>query len=130
VKYHILISGHDRDYRVERPGFWKGYSVVPRALTCPQCLDVWCTIIPEDNESPSCHDVVPATCVHCTAASRWMYPVPGSIINDWTGLGGWDDDLLEALPEDLVKREFELTLKAWETIWIKRSQETKASSAA
>lgn len=75
--------------------------------------------------------MVAAPCRYCWGAvHQILYPVPGSVIVDWTGLGGWDDDLLEALPEDLLQREFELTLKAWEKVWIHKQSASLAESTS
>lgn len=116
-----------REWDVDRPEFYGGYSVRSRALVCPMCLETWATM--RVLEGPHhIYDVCTTPCETCIrAAHHILHPVPGSLIDDWRGLGTWDDDLLDALPAELVKREFELTMKAWEHIWIQRSNPNPAS---
>lgn len=105
-------------WEITRPEVYRGYPVRGMVWVCPRCRMLWLMY-----ESPGLYTIHAAPCEDCPeAASEVIRPVPGSLINDWTGLGGIDEDLLDALPLELVKREFELTLTAWEKLWIPKSK--------
>lgn len=111
----IFISGLPL-VQIERERSWtfderepRGYQYAHSvALICPRCLTKWAVLSFGDAE----HHVQGAWCARCLPADPGFHPgtVPGSI------LGGWifDQPLLEALPEHLLRREFELHLKEYE----------------
>jgi hypothetical protein len=80
-----------------------------RVLVCPVCVASWAVIKIEGSSM-----VWPEAqlCAYCGVADEWM-PVPGSLLVE-EGWGVIDDSLLEALPEVLLRREFELHLKTYE----------------
>jgi hypothetical protein len=80
-------------------------------LVCPRCRDVWAYLIFRDEV-----DCWPTAqfCENCVIAKDDWHPVPGSLLVE-EGYGVIDDALLAALPYDLVKREFDLHLKAYQS---------------
>jgi len=96
---------------VDRLPFTEGYPVYSRALFCPICRRVWGEIIEDTKIEPVC---VPQM-VGCTLCN-WtdpQHPVAGSILDYNITASGVDLDLLDVLPEPLLRREFLLTLKAF-----------------
>lgn len=102
----ITVSGTTTE--VDRPQFYRGYSVRSLCYVCPWCLATWAVL--EAGSAP--YHIVQASCAQCPPS--YIHPVAGSILEDWTGCGGYDTDLLDVLPLSLLKREFALTLKAHE----------------
>lgn len=88
----------------------EGYKIPSIALVCPVCVQIWgrCTI-------PGSSLWVPEM-VSCEACdwSDILHPVPGSIISNNHPTSGVDWALLDALPEELLRREFNLTVRNYE----------------
>ena len=81
---------------------------VSHCLVCPACGRTWATLsFPDDRLIWP----VAAFCGCTQDADDWR-PVPGSILVE-EGYGEVDDSLLNALPGDLLRREFNLTIKAF-----------------
>lgn len=89
------------------------YVAKSHALFCPGCQEVWAILrfVDEDEVWP-----VAQFCEHCVPSrfieSPW-YPVPGSLLVE-EGWGVIDEALLAVLPEQLLKREIKLHLKAYQ----------------
>ena len=104
------IMLNDRLWQVDR---WFSFAdshkvAVSHCLVCPACGRTWATLsFPDDRLIWP----VAAFCGCTQDADDWR-PVPGSILVE-EGYGEVDDSLLNALPGDLLRREFELHLKAF-----------------
>lgn len=94
------------------------------SLHCPRCGSRWADVIfaGETLVWP-----VAQTCESCQVEDEWM-PVPGSLLVE-EGYGVIDTALLAALPEELVRREFQLHLKAYGYDTGKTETQAKGSSA-
>ena len=80
------------------------------SLICPMCRTRWADL---ELQSEQCELLWPVaqTCENCQLVDEWM-PVPGSLLVE-EGWGVIDDSLLDALPEYMIRREFELHIKAY-----------------
>lgn len=101
-------------YHLEREESCLGYPVYSGLLVCPICRQIWAELYIKDSEIFQPRMV---SCTQCNwkgrPGSEWLNPVPGSLIDNPT-VGGIDWPMLDALPPDLLKREFLLTLSAAE----------------
>lgn len=81
-------------------------------LVCPGCLRVWAEV--RLDSDPWCY-AVPGFCEECQSPpeTHWLLGVKGSILLE-EGLGNVDLPLLDALPEELLRREFRIHLQALE----------------
>jgi hypothetical protein len=77
-------------------------------LVCPRCCTPWAKLRFDDDDL--CWPMS-QFCEHCPLRDDW-HPVPGSLLVE-EGWGVVDDSLLQALPLSLLKREFDLHLKAF-----------------
>jgi len=107
VKFDILLRGVP--YSVDRPPFSRGYPIHSGVMVCPICLSMW-AYLPMEGQL-----IYQPRAVSC--ASPCMYwsefsPVPGSLLEAPTFWDGVDWELLDLLPPELLRREFNLTLKA------------------
>lgn len=84
-----------------------GWPITSQVMICPFCLDQWAILVVEGKDY---HRPDGVSCTLC-ARSTDSHPIPGSLL-DIPGTGAIDCTLLDALPESLVKREFDLHLKA------------------
>jgi len=77
-------------------------------LICPRCQHPWAVLKFLEDQ-----DVWPeaAYCEFCGIKDDW-HPVPGSVLVE-EGWGVIDDSLLGALPENVLRREFNLHLRAY-----------------
>lgn len=103
----ISISGGPL-YEIDRSRSWGsedvGYHVAQSAcLVCPRCTMVWAHLDLGGELWPQ-----GVFCASCGGFDR-LSPVAGSIIQQVSYLA-FDEPLLEALPEDLLRREFDLHL--------------------
>jgi hypothetical protein len=106
-----------------------GYYRENRAYICPGCLKTWAKFLNRANHQVH-YQLSPMVCEDCPSlASPIIQPVPGSLISDWTGCGGYDYEMLAALPEALLRREFELTMRACEQIWIPQYHQRQTLSS-
>ena len=85
------------------------YVAKSKLLVCPKCRRIWAVLEFDDDELVW---PVAQSCEECNIRDEWM-PVPGSILEE-EGRGVIDTALLNALPEDEVRREFNLHLKAYQ----------------
>lgn len=114
VKQNIwLREGDPNHWNVERQLSWEsdgtGYHVArSMALVCPTCGSRWAILRMENEEDTW---PVAAFCTKHPKIREWQ-PVPGSILVE-VGYGVIDEPLLAKLPLELLKREFELHLKAY-----------------
>lgn len=107
---------------VERGNLTSGYPVYSRVFYCPACRQLWGELL---NSPMDPAFAVTVSCYRCnwTEKGRGVYAdncgdlgrgmVPGSILDYNTTIDGIDWDLLDSLPEELLRREFHLTLKAF-----------------
>lgn len=88
--------------------FSGGHCAQSHMLVCPCCCKIWGWFKVHDDELlyPRAQ-----SCEACNVEDDWM-PVPGSILVE-EGWGVIDEELLKALPDELVKREFRLHLEAY-----------------
>lgn len=95
-----------------------GWPVRPRAFICPFCLRKWAQI--DHPPALSRFHLESVSCLSCkqpewrnpfTTDWWWVNP-PGSILTYSIG-PDIDWGLLDCLPPELLKREFDLTLKAF-----------------
>lgn len=114
TQYINLQSDFSGEWSIERPEFsWRegegGWPVYARALVCPHCLTVWArlTIIGQFR-----YCVEGTTCLKCMDFTSEPTEFPGSILDNYT-CNGTDWGLIDALPEPLLRREFELHLRSF-----------------
>src|SRR5205807_5800011 len=77
-------------------------------LVCPSCCQIWARI---QIESDVIYWPKSQFCERCKVVPDSWHPVPGSLLIQ----EGWDtidESLLDALPPDLLLREYNLTMKA------------------
>lgn len=84
-----------------------------RLLVCPQCWNAWALLKFVDDTyawptAQFCKDCSPPV-----QEFGW-FPVPGSLLVE-EGWGVIDSALLNALPEDLLRREFDLHMEAFKS---------------
>jgi hypothetical protein len=118
IKRTLFIEGSY--YQIEQEHSFRGYdfdgwySVWSVALVCPGCVRVWAMLTVAEAQR---HVAVNQYCARCRPAKdeHWLVKnaPPGSILHE-EGLGVIDTALLEALPDVLLKREFELHLASLE----------------
>ncbi len=94
---------------------------VGRAFICPFCVKLW-GIIKNISEGISVEFTkvlpTPAGCIDCGSFGKIDQPgfsIPGSLI-EFKFIGRWNSlsfQILNQLPPNLLKREFDLTLKAF-----------------
>lgn len=109
----FLNSGFCRTYAITREAFsWRegegGWPIHAGAMICPVCLRLWATLSIEGEHS---HELRGVSCETCQWRDEF-HPVPGSLLDNDT-CNGIDWGLIEALPPELLRREFDLTLKAF-----------------
>jgi hypothetical protein len=96
----------------DRDPFSQGYPVQSGLFICPECCHLWAklTLAKETNfyeaRSIPCHR-------HPSYSHPDLRPVPGSILDN-PSCNGIDLPLLMSMPEDLLRREFDLHLKAYQ----------------
>lgn len=83
-----------------------GYLIPSVAFICPNCLDPWAFIW----DTVSKCEIEPSSCEKCWKPD-WRYPFPGSILDSLFFEAGVDWDLMDLLPEPLLRREFRIHLK-------------------
>jgi hypothetical protein len=93
---------------IERSPFTEGYPVYSRVLVCPMCKQVWAMLTAEGKPV---HRPEMASCGSCDWQSPDS-PVPGSLLVYGIPTSNVDYSLLDVLPEEFLRREFNLTLKA------------------
>lgn len=109
-QFVYLLNGAEllTGFSVERPEYTsEGYPVYSRQLVCPMCCSIWAKLtIP----GKQWHIPEAAPCQFCPAEHD--REVPGSLIVYSTPTIGLDLDLVDLLPEQFLRREFNLTMKA------------------
>ena len=108
IPQRIMLN--DRVWDIERHHSFKESTHVPvsHVLVCPACTRIWAMLqLPEDR---FCWPR--AVFCGCISHTDEWHPVPGSLLVE-EGWGVIDDSLLNALPPELVKREFDLHLKVY-----------------
>ena len=96
-------------WTVSREDHSNGYPVFSKILICPICLELWAKITLAGDHFWCAHSI---PCVaHPSGFHRDLRPVPGSIL-DMASAPGIDEPLLSSLPVELLRREFNLHIKA------------------
>lgn len=86
-----------------------GYPVYSGLLICPICLKTWARLTLDGIDF---HEARTAPCqAHSAACHPDLRPVAGSLLDNPT-INGYDSVMLDVLPEQLLRREFDLHLKA------------------
>jgi len=94
---------------LDHESFLNGYPYYSGAMICPVCLDIWATLAVEGQ---GFFELRCIPCEHHSDACHLdLRPVAGSLLDN-PNCNGWDTELLELLPEALVKREFSLHLNS------------------
>lgn len=108
-----VIHLNDLQVTILRPRLLNGYPLYGAVLVCPVCCQLWCRLAL--STSLAFHEARTAPCIdHDAACHPDLRPVAGSILDNQT-CNTWDYDLLERLPEDLLRREFVLHMHTdWE----------------
>lgn len=112
MKYSIHLTLEGTNHVVERPDHYLGWPVYSTAFVCPFCLRLWCVITNEEKADP--YHIQGASCRECPPGHWILNPVSGSILDNSTFSSGPDIDLFEALPEPLLKREYDLHIQHFE----------------
>ena len=94
---------------LEREPLSLGYPIHSSALFCPICRQAWAETHAEPDEV---HVPQMVSCEVCEWSDE-LHPVPGSLLVNDIFSDGVDWELLELLPPELLKREFNLTLRAY-----------------
>jgi hypothetical protein len=92
--------------------------VVSWAFFCPLCQTIWAKhlILGDLKVWPRAQ-----FCEECPEWDTW-HPVPGSLLLE-EGIGLIDESLLESLPEELIKREFNLHMRAIDSEYISKADD-------
>lgn len=110
-----LCSEPAPDYFLfERDLYVRGYIARSRVLVCPLCRTVWAELHVEGSNAYEAYTVSCSLCQWHHQGYEFLHPVPGSLLDNPT-VGGVDWPMLDSLPEALLRRELELTLKAWDS---------------
>lgn len=106
----VFLPDLSESWLVKREDFVGGYPVYSGLLVCPLCKEIWCRLSMEGCEF---HEARNAPCAqHPDACHPDLRPVAGSLLDNLT-INGYDTALLQALPEALLRREFDLTLRSF-----------------
>ena len=107
---HQRIMLHDRVWDIVRHHSFNDSTHVPvsHILVCPACTRTW-AMLQLEGDTFCWPRAAFCGCIQHT--DEW-HPVPGSLLVE-EGWGVIDDALLEGLPAELVRREFDLHLKAY-----------------
>lgn len=102
-----------QQWTIQRPRLLNGYHLVSAVLVCPVCTRIWCRLACDNNLA--FHEARTSPCSECCSAGHPdLRPVAGSILDN-QNCNTWDYDLLDRLPEDLLRREFALHMRTdWE----------------
>lgn len=112
---HIQLLDTTEHFVIKREAFTAdGYPVYSRCFVCPFCVRVWANISKGDSLAAATQDWHRPEGVPCELCESVEHHIAGSILEYSITFNGLDLDLLDALPEPLLRREFELTLKAFE----------------
>jgi hypothetical protein len=111
IKQTITIAAEPQSFVVERQKFYSGWPVYSQAFICPVCLELWAIV----GDKPYQLAAIPCE-NHPLASHPILSPVPGSILDNSTFAGDFDQDLARALPNQLLEREFNLHVAALELI--------------
>src|SRR6266849_624663 len=99
---------------VSREDSIRGYPAYSGVMFCPVCCLIWAKLTIETGEFTLFRGARTIPCEkHSQACHEDRRPVAGSLLDNPTA-NGIDEPLLAALPPDLLKREFDLHLKAFE----------------
>lgn len=110
IEQHFSLKS-SQCYDFSRTPFTEGYPVYSRCFVCPKCITVWGVLLNIGGLGiVSRAEVV--SCEQCDWRDGVDVEIPGSILYYSIPVSGVDWQLLEALPEPLLRREFDLTLKA------------------
>ena len=111
LRKQVIVLG-DEVWEVSREhaygGNPAGRVAYSHILYCPRCCKQWAALYFPDEK-----DCWPRGqfCADCGVVGDWN-PIAGSLLVE-EGYGVIDESLLAALPIPLLRREFELTLKAY-----------------
>lgn len=117
-KCHLTVDKRKHDF-LWKPASreWNGSSY-SRVWFCPLCSTIWAALIVEGSDNCICRR---GTCTDCYGKYNdqpdyyiELDPFPGSLITDLCVHAEVDYELLQGLPPDLLKREFDLTLRQHE----------------
>lgn len=104
------VCFNGKSHYVHREHSFGGQTHIARShmLVCPKCRQTWAWLKFVDDtlcwpQGQFCKD--------CGATDYW-HPVPGSLLVE-EGYGVIDESLLDKLPLELLQREFELHIKAY-----------------
>lgn len=101
MKTFAIILDGSYEARIERPAISQGYPVYSVALVCPRCLKVWARIESSDFADVT-YEIHGSLCPEHDGGSLLANPT-FSDFTDW--------DLLDLLPEPLLRREFNIAIK-------------------
>jgi hypothetical protein len=114
----MLVVFAGQFHQFECDSHSKGYPIYGGMMVCPYCGRTWATLSWQDQppEAFEPREVRGFPCETCSQIEPKrlhpdLRPVGGSLLDNPT-VGGYNVALLEALPEDLLRREFELTLSS------------------
>lgn len=108
MRFSIRIG--ESVWHIERESqFCLGYPIHSSIFVCPVCTTIWASSGFEGD------DIYVPQMVSCEDCTWKGLPgqIPGTILhNDCISQSATDVDLIHALPEDLLRREFHLHIKA------------------
>ena len=109
VTHQMIVIFGEGLWRVQREGFSEGYQIYSGMLLCPICRTKWAEL---QIYGDHVYEPRMVSCVACDWSDD-LHPVPGSLLPNDTTSSGVDWALLDVLPAELLRREFDLTLKAY-----------------
>ena len=109
IRRMTIVLENLQCFDLEREDSCDGYPVFPGVMFCPICCSIWARLYYQ-GENLYEPRMIPCE-AHAAACHPDLRPVAGSLIDNPT-INGYDKPLLEALPEVLLRREFELHMKS------------------
>ena len=115
MPFRIELESDEKlsSFILQREMFSRGFPVSSSIAVCPLCFSVWARLSWEPQYEPVFEAHVPqmVSCAEC----KWRddyHPVHGSLLHNDIFEDAVDWELLELLPPELVRREFQLTLES------------------
>lgn len=102
MRCRLVIVGESTDCDLELPDS-HAYS---RIWVCPHCANIWAVLKCGSNW---CYRPVPIPCLRCPTHPHYGHQLwPGSLLWNWPSGDGFDEVLMNNLPNFLLEREFNI----------------------
>lgn len=102
-----VITMDGRGWEIDRPEVdeSRGFHISSIAKVCPKCLRMWAIL-----DIGGTYSIQGQFCQRCSFTYDLYGAVPGSLLDDYSSQTV-DWDLIRYLPEELLKREFDLHVR-------------------